>query len=526
MIFASVPVADCAGALLAHGQLVAGQRWAKGRRLSAADAQALAAAGHTQVMVARLAADDVAEDMAAAQLGTALAGPGVVALPARHGRVNLAAAMAGLVQADAAMVLALNGIDEAITLGTLPDASPVNAGDILATIKIIPYAVPVAVLAQALALLPRSAGPAVALAPFRAMNASLISTELPGADTAKVQARTMDVTRRRLAALGSHCTALPAVPHDAAALAAAITAAPGDLVLVAGASATLDRADVVPAAIVAAGGRVERLGMPVDPGNLLVLGEQAGRPVIGLPGCARSPRRNGLDMVLEALAAGLPVTSASIAAMGLGGLLPDAERPEPRLPAAAPGKVGAVVLAAGRSSRMGADHKLLALWQSKPLVAHVLDAIAAAGLPPPLVVLGARAADVRAACGDRPAQFVTAPDWEAGLAHSLAAGIAALPADWDAALVCLADMPRVEPALLAALATAPGDVVLPQWQGRRGNPVRWGRRWFPRLRALTGDAGGKALLAEAAVQELPAPSDACLADVDTPAMLAALTAKD
>ena len=525
MNFASLPVADCAGALLAHGQLVGGRRWAKGRLLSVADAQALAAAGHTQVMVARLAADDVAEDAAAAQLGAMLAGPGVVALPARHGRVNLAAAAAGLMQPDAGAVLALNGIDEAITLGTLPPASPVAAGDIVATIKIIPYAVPAAVLALALAHLTKF-GPAVAVAPFRPLHASLISTSLPGADTAKVQARTIDVTRRRLAALGSSCTARPAVAHDTAALAAAIAAAPGDLVLVAGASATLDRADVVPAAIMAAGGRVERLGMPVDPGNLLVLGEQAGRPVIGLPGCARSPRRNGLDMVLEALAAGWPVTSASIAAMGLGGLLPEAERPDPRAPVAAPGRVGAVVLAAGRSSRMGPAHKLLALWQGKPLVAHVLDAVAAAGLPPPLVVLGARAADVRAACGDRPAQFVIAPDWDAGLAHSLAAGVAALPADWDAALVCLADMPRVEPALLAALAKAPGDVVLPVWQGRRGNPVRWGRRWFPRLRALTGDAGGKALLAEAAVQELPAPSDACLADVDTPAMLAALTAKD
>jgi molybdenum cofactor cytidylyltransferase len=100
--------------------------------------------------------------------------------------------------------------------------------------------------------------------------------------------------------------------------------------LVVGASATVDRNDIIPAAIVAAGGNVERLGMPVDPGNLLVLGYIGHRAIVGLPGCARSPKRNGFDWVLERLAAGLRVDSAMIAAMGSGGLLPETARPEPR----------------------------------------------------------------------------------------------------------------------------------------------------------------------------------------------------
>jgi molybdenum cofactor cytidylyltransferase len=247
--------------------------------------------------------------------------------------------------------------------------------------------------------------------------------------------------------------------------------------------------------------------------------------VIGLPGCAKSPKRNGFDIVLERLVAGLAVSGADIAMMGAGGLLPEAERPEPRAPQVQ-GPIGAIILAAGRSSRMGAEHKLLAEWRGKPLVAHVADAVAAAGLPPPVVVLGARAEAVRAALGDRPTLFVTAEDYADGLSRSLAAGIAAVPVDWSAALVCLGDMPRIEAELLRDLAAAPGDVALPVFDGKRGNPVRWGRRHFARLQALSGDVGGKAVLADAVMlSEVPAPSDAVLDDIDTPAALAALRAR-
>jgi molybdenum cofactor cytidylyltransferase len=129
---------------------------------------------------------------------------------------------------------------------------------------------------------------------------------------------------------------------------------------------------------------------------------------------------------------------------------------------------------------------------------------------------------VRAALQGRPAHFVTPPDWGDGMGRSLAAGIAAVPAQWDAALVCLADMPRIEPALIAALATAAGDVVAPVWQGRRGHPVRWPRRAFAALMALSGDTGGRALMAQWPVTEVAAPSDAVIDDIDTPEALRAL----
>ena len=184
---------------------------------------------------------------------------------------------------------------------------------------------------------------------------------------------------------------------------------------------------------------------------------------------------------------------------------------------------GAIVLAAGRSTRMG-SHKLLAELDGKPLVAHIVDAVAAAGLPPPLVVLGHEADAVRAAIDPRPATFVTAPDYAQGLARSLAAGIAAVPADWEAVLVCLGDMPRVEPETLRTLTAVTGEdaVAVPVWAGRRGNPVRWGRAHFEALAALGGDAGGRALLRTLSVREIAATGDGVLIDADTPDALAAL----
>ncbi len=522
MIFASVATETAIGAILAHSLTIAGTRWAKGRVLDATDVATARDAGVDRLTVARLSPDDIGEDKAAAALAAALAGPGVTALAPTHGRVNLAADVDGVCCCDAAMVAAVNSIDEAVTLATLAPGARVARGDIIATIKIIPYAVTSAALNAAIA-----AAEPIAVAGFRPLAVTLLQTRLPGVSTKMLQ-KTARVTRDRIERLGGRLDEAAPCAHDTAALADAITAATGDMLLIAGASATVDRGDVIPAALVAAGGHVERLGMPVDPGNLLCLGRLSAMPVVGLPGCARSPKRNGFDIVIESLFAGLPVTSGSIAAMGAGGLLPEAERPQPRAGSAeAPATTGAIVLAAGRSSRMGGAHKLLEDWQGKPLVAHVVDAIAAAELPPPIVVLGARADDVRAALAGRAVQFVVAEDYADGLAHSLRAGLIAVPENWDAALVCLGDMPRVDPALLKALAAAPGDVAVPTLASKRGNPVRWGRAHFAALMALGGDVGGKALLAGLAIppNEVPASDDGIFDDIDTPDALAALRAR-
>ena len=332
MIFASVPTVTAAGGILAHGQVVGRERWSKGRRLSVADTAAALDAGIAELTIARPDAADTPEDVAAAAVAQALAGPGVAALPAAHGRVNLAARAAGVAVLDAAAIAAVNAVDEGITVATLPPFARVAAGEIVATVKIIPYAVAAQAVAAACSA---SAAPAVAVAAFRPVAATLFQTRLPGTDD-KALAKTLRVTRARLVAIGGTLADGGAGPHEVAALAARLKVARAPLLLVAAASATADRRDVVPAAIIAAGGAVERVGMPVDPGNLLVLGRIGDRTVIGLPGCARSPKRNGFDWVLERHAAGLTVTAGDIAAMGVGGLLPEAERPQPRAAGAVP----------------------------------------------------------------------------------------------------------------------------------------------------------------------------------------------
>ncbi|WP_419815484.1 NTP transferase domain-containing protein [Glacieibacterium sp.] len=523
MIFATVDLDAAVGSLLGHGQMVGDTRWSKGRRLSLDDIDAARAAGLVALTVARLEAEDVPEADAAQALGDALAGLDIEALAPVHGRVNLAARQSGLLRLDAAAIDRINRIDESITLGTLAPFARVAAGEIVATVKIIPYAVSRPVLDLALAaVVPLS------LAAFRGITVELFTTRLHGVSD-KAVAKTESVTRARLASLGVTVGRIETCEHDEAAL-TALLAQPTSaaITLVAGASATVDRRDVVPAAIVAAGGIVERLGMPVDPGNLLCLGRIGKRPVIGLPGCARSPKRNGFDWVLERLVAGIDVTSLDVAAMGVGGLLPEAERPEPRVaqPAAA-GRVGAIILAAGRSSRFGGGNKLLADLEGRPVVVHVADSLETAGLGPPLIVLGNMGAQVRDTLADRAAIYVEAADFAAGLSASLRAGLAAVPAEWRAVLVCLGDMPRVTPATMQALAeaaTSDSAVAVPTWHGKRGNPVLWGRAHFPRLMAMTGDVGGKALLAELgdAVIEVEADSDGVLADVDTPEALAAM----
>lgn len=326
MIFVTVPTREAIGGILAHSLRLGARRWPKGRHLDGADIAAADAAGIASLTIARLGANDVGEDAAAARLAGCLAGAAIVALPAAHGRANLAARSGGLVSFDPAMVAAVNAQDEALTLATLAPDSRVAAGDLVATVKVIRYAVDGDCLAAACA----AARPLV-LSNFRPQTVALLATMLPGLDD-KVVAKTARVTRSRIESLGCTMVEMPPCAHDATRLAHQLRSVAADIILVIGASATVDRGDVIPAAIELAGGSIIRLGMPVDPGNLLCLGEIGGRHVIGLPGCARSPRRNGFDLVLERLVAGRTVTSADIAAMGSGGLLPKSERPLARAP--------------------------------------------------------------------------------------------------------------------------------------------------------------------------------------------------
>ncbi len=327
MKFGPVPVPEAEGAVLAHSIAVAGGRLRKGRVISAADVAALQGAGHADVIVARLEPGDLGEDAAAAALAAAVVsdGAGLKVTAPFTGRVNLLAEGPGVVRLDVAALETINRIDPMITIATVPPFQQMTAGGMVATIKIISYAVSSDALGQAV-MAAGHAG-AIALAPPVLKTASLIISEIPGGAGDKGRKAIED----RLTALGVALLDVIMVPHDRAALSGALRQAPGDLVLVLTGSATSDPYDVAPSALRHAGGQVARFGMPVDPGNLLFIGDLSGRPVIGLPGCARAPALNGADWVLCRVICGIPVRSDDIAGMGVGGLLKEIPtRPQPR----------------------------------------------------------------------------------------------------------------------------------------------------------------------------------------------------
>ena len=536
MRFGPVPLDEAAGCVLAHTHRLAAAVLKKGSVLDAAAVEALRQAGRGSVIAARLEPGDIAEDEAASRLADALLAPGLERSRAGTGRVNLLAARPGLLRLDPAGVDALNAADEGLTLATLPDWASVAAGEMIATIKVIPFAVPGAALDHAVAEAPAAR---LRLHPFRPLRVGLVMSRLPGLKPS-VLAGTAEATRARVEGLGGTLLAPLECAHAEPAIAAALrelVQAGADILLVAGASAVVDRRDVGPAGIVAAGGHIEHFGMPVDPGNLICLGHIDERPALVLPGCARSPKLNGIDWVLQRLFAGVPVDGRAIAGMGVGGLLKDVgARPLKRAkaaeaPAGAPASaVAAVVLAAGRSSRMGPRHKLLLPGRDgKPMLARVVDNLLAGRTRPVIVVLGHRAEEMDAALAARPVQRVLAPGWDTGLAASLQAGLAAVPAEARAALVCLGDMPLVTARDVARLLEAydPDEgrlIVAPTHNGALGNPVLWDRRFFPEMMALSGDRGARALLERHAehLATVAMDSDAVLRDVDTPEQLAGL----
>ena len=294
-------------------------------------------------------------------------------------------------------------------------------------------------------------------------------------------------------------------------------------------SATSDRGDVGPAALVAAGGRLARFGMPVDPGNLLFLGELDGRPVLGLPGCARSPKLNGADWVLERLACGLAVTPGDIAAMGVGGLLKEIpSRPEPRGGGAtAPQRptVAAVLLAAGSARRMQGRDKLLEPVGGAPLLRVAGRPAGRQRRRPGRLRAAPRRPRAPRRAGRRRGAHRRQPARRRGHGHLARrrhrrAGAGGRRGRHPASPTCprspAADIDR----LIAAFDPEEGRAIVRavSADGTGGHPVLFGRRFFEALRGLEGDRGARAILDEHPefVTDVALPGRAAETDLDTP----------
>ena len=332
MKFGSIPIENAVGKILAHNITGADGRRVlrKGRLLTEGDVRLLASIGRTAVHVADLADDDVNENDAAKQLADAIITDNFRLSRVATGRVNIYAKELGLLRVDAEGLFAINRLP-GITLATLPANQVVTPGRMVATIKIIPYAVS----AETITL----ATPHINIIQFTLLKPRSVGMILSGFPTAKDRiVRSFDnALRPRIEALNSQITEVDFVPLEDEAseanLADAIErmAANVDLLILAGDTAIMDRYDIAPVAVERAGGVIECFGAPVDPGNLLLLGYWQNRPIVGAPGCARSPKDNIVDIVLPRLLAGDHLTEEDIISFALGGLLEDVpERPLPR----------------------------------------------------------------------------------------------------------------------------------------------------------------------------------------------------
>jgi len=530
MKFGPASPADAIGGVTVHTLRQGSLVLKKGTTIGPAEVESLTKAGVNDVVVVRLEPGDVSEDAAAASIAQAVAGEGIDVDRAFTGRANLFAAHAGVLVIDRAAVDRINSVDEAITFATLAAFKPVVEGEMVATVKLIPFGVEARLRDAAVAA---TAGAALRVAPYQIKRVGVVSTILPGL-APKVIEKTLRVTTERLAPAGASIIAERRVPHDEAALSAAIKdllTLRAELVIVFGASAIADRRDVIPAAITGIGGAIEHFGMPVDPGNLLLIGRAGDVPVLGAPGCARSPVENGFDWVLMRLLAGLKVTRAELMGMGVGGLLMEiVTRPQPRTEPVIEGNrnVEVIVLAAGRSTRMDGPNKLLAELEGKKLVRIATEQALASKASGVIVVTGHQADLVEQALAGLDVKFVRNQEFAAGLASSVKAGIAAVPADADGAVICLGDMPLIDAGLIDRLiddfAADRGHlIVVPVAGGRRGNPVLWSRRFFQELMTLDGDVGARHLIAKhsEAVAEVAVEGEGAFLDIDTPQALEA-----
>ena len=531
MKFGVFPVEEATGLVLAHAVKLADGTLSKGHVVTAADIRRLAAAGISQVVAARIEEGDLREDEAALRLSQAIAPHYLRFSKPTTGRINAYATADGLFVADKSVVDRVNRIDPAITLACLADHARVSAGDMVATFKIIPLAVSGHKVSAACQLL--DGATAFEVKPFLAHSVSLIATKLPSLK-ASVMDKTGRILEQRLAACGNRLCREYRVAHEYRALSETIASVvainePRKLIIIFGASAVIDEADVIPQALRNAGGEVLRVGMPVDPGNLMVLGRIGETYIVGAPGCARSPKENGFDWVLERILAGENPDANDVTTMGVGGLLMEiGTRPRPReLPEqqGAAVSVAIVLLAAGTASRMGKGgaHKLLAEFGGLPLVRRSAETALKSRTVSVTVVTGYRSREIQDALSGLSLNLLTNPDYTSGMASSLIAGFSDRTVrDAAGVLVMLADMPGVSTAdldaLIARFRMANGRaIVRAVSQGKRGNPVILPHSLYGAIMRLEGDVGARHIIETSGLPIVDVDiGDAAHLDVDTP----------
>ncbi len=320
-----IDVKEAVGRILCHDltKIVPGEfkgvAFKKGHRISPDDVPELLKMGKDTVYTLELEQDDVHEDEAGRRLGSAVAGAGVTCSEPRESRVNLFASQPGLLKIDIPALDAINSLPEVI-LATLPNNTPVAAGDMLAGTKVVPLSVKEPLVNAAEEIAARS-GQVIAVLPYQVWDVGIVVT---GNEVfhGRIEDRFGPVLRKKIESFGSRVVDLKYAPDDPGEIARligdAIDAGAG-LVLVSG-GMSVDPDDVTPLGISMARADTEVYGAPVLPGAMFMLAYRGNVPVIGMPACGMFFRTTVLDLVLPRLLTGERLRRRDIVALGHGGL--------------------------------------------------------------------------------------------------------------------------------------------------------------------------------------------------------------
>ena len=473
---------------------------------------------------------DIHEDEAAEAISNAIDKNQIYVEKASTGRVNFKSQSLCLVRYERALIREVNLVDESIAFSIVEHNQLLAKNDLIATLKIIPFFTQKKYVDQVISILAKNE-----LFKTHSLNkkkVSLIQTSFEWQKKSMFKA-TSNVTRNRLEALDCSLNEEKLICHDYKALCSEIRSSTGsgiDILLISGASAITDRSDYIPKAILSEGGEIIQYGLAVDPGNLLLIGKVGNTTVIGMPGCARSPKLNGFDWVLQLLMADIPISREELAEMGAGGLLMEiASRPLPRALAKSVSKrekkVMGVILAAGNSTRMGKDYKLLRNIGDAPLIRNTAIEMLKSDLDSCSIVLGYQSDKVADVIKDLNVNLILNPLWKEGQASSLRAAINTLDSTYSDLLIMLGDLPGIKSIHINSIIeehlltdNRKSKITIPSFKGQKGNPVIWGRSFIDDLSNLEGDVGGRTLFSEhpAAINILEMDDPWVVKDIDTP----------
>ena len=518
------------GSILAQSYNLSERKLSKGTRVSKAIVELLNRENIKTILCAVPHENDLDEDAAAEAISNAIDRNRLYAEEASTGRVNFRTPALGVVRYNRDLIKKINLVNESIAFSIVEHNQLLAKNDLIATLKIIPFFVSKIYVEQVVALL--SKHEIFKIHRLEEKKVGFIQTYYDWQKRSIFKA-TSNVTRSRLDALGCLLEKETLIPHDHESLCSEIKSSldsGAQVLLISGASAITDRSDYIPKAILSVGGEIIQYGLAVDPGNLLLIGQIGSTTVIGMPGCARSPKLNGFDWVLQLLMANIPITKEELADMGAGGLLMEiASRPLPRALSKSVNKrekrIMGVILAAGNSTRMGKDNKLLRNVGEASLIRNTAIEMLKSDLDSCSIVLGYQSDKVAEVIKDLNINLILNPLWQKGQASSLKAALNTLDDTYSDLLIMLGDMPGVKTRHINKVIeehlltnNRKSKITIPSFNGRKGNPVIWGRSFFPDLSNIEGDLGGRALFSQhpAAINLLDVDDSAFVTDADTP----------